>query len=215
MKEVKKLLFIFICFALTSSQINFIVAQDDIIEDIPGSELINKFAEDNNYLIREWKNIIFQNPAVVKIDSFLQKISFIFVFFFGEPYSLSITLWLVIILWFYFFFNFIKVLKNHTPFPKYICIIVSFALVVILAQMQSLHGIAERIIWFVVSREASIWRWISVLGIILILIGISFLLNKLGAIIEDSKEKKAKQKEKFNRKILEAYTQDFIDASDN
>ena len=86
--------------------------------------------------------IFLKNKYVAGIDNFLKKISFVFLFLFGEPYSLSLTLFFVIILWIYLALQFYKILEL-TAFSKGVAKIIGLGIVIIIAQISLLRKIVE------------------------------------------------------------------------
>lgn len=154
------------------------------------------------YLGKEWKKILLENKFVSTMNSFLTKISIVFVIFFGEPYSLSFVLLGVIILWFYFFLKFSEILTDYSSFSSTTSMVIGFALTMVLAQFKILKKIIEFFGWLIFWKESNIWRFVIVLVIFLLMIGLYYLSSYLGERHKKQKEEEAKQQEKIDRSFL-------------
>ena len=176
-------------------------AEEKLQEGIEKAEDIKEKLEEGkwDYLGKEWKEILLKNKFVSFVDNCFKKISFVFTFLFGEPYSLSLTLLLVIILWFYFFFKFSEIFTDYSSFSPTTAMVIGFAFTIILAQFQILRKVIEFFGWLVFSQEANIWRFFVMLGIFLAMIGIYYLSSYLGNSFKKSKEEKEKRKEKMEK----------------
>src|SRR3989338_4560371 len=158
MKTNKILAFAFLLLLIGFVFIHFINAgiednAESINEKIQGLEYSKGKIESKwEYLGKEWQTIFLKNKYVAGIDNFLKKISFVFLFLFGEPYSLSLTLFLVIIFWFYLFFEISKIL-SFTAFSKRPSKIIGVGVVIIVAQTSLLRKIVEFAGNFIFSRE--------------------------------------------------------------
>jgi hypothetical protein len=171
-----------------------------------------------DYLSKEWKTVLLKNKYISAVDSFLQKISYIFVILFGQPYSLSLTLLLVIIFWLCFFFVFSVIFKNYSSFSPPIAYIISLILVVIAAQLKLWEKQATFFLWLIFGDKP--W-WFSVI-IIILLAAIFFLLftyikkfgKQISANRKKMKELEARLKMEVGAKSGEALTKAVSKAAD-
>ncbi len=179
-------------------------AEEKLQEGVEKVEDIKEILQEGkwDYLGKEWKEILLKIKSVSAIDTFLTKISIVFVILFGEPYSLSLTLLLIIILWGYFFFKFSEILSDYSIFSSSIAMIIGAAFTIILAQLQILRKIVEFFKWLVFTQEANIWRFLIILGIFLAMIGIYYLSSYLGDSFKKNKEEMEKSRAKTERGIL-------------
>ncbi len=165
-----------------------------------------------DYLGKEWKKILLKNKFVSSIDSFLTKISIVFVVLFGEAYSLSLTLLLVIVLWFYFFFKFSEIFTDYASFSSSTAIVIGVALTIILAQLQILRKIIEFFGWLIFTQEANIWRFFIILGIFVGLIFIYYLTSYFGDIRKKRKEEGERERAKIERKGFHKFFEKLMEA---
>ena len=171
----------------------------------PGEKLeggIEKVSSKWDYLGEEWKNILLKNEFVSAINSFFEKISFIFVFLFGEPYSLSLTLFVIIIIWFYLFFQLSQILRDFVAFSSGISKIISFGVVTILAQVQILRKISEAFGWVIFSPGPGWVRYFILIIMIFILGTLYRISSTIGKQYKNTKEKQRQEKEKLERKTF-------------
>jgi len=156
-----------------------------------------------SYLEREWTKILTENPAVLAMDDFLNKINFVFVILFNKNYELvSVSLWLVIILW-ALLANLIRVgLKGQFDLPSVSGIFIGIIISILLAQVYLFSFLADLIIAIVSSH--SLW-WVRVIFWVVVFVGFIFFIY-LSKIIEtyfsQNRENLAKEKEKHNRNLL-------------
>ncbi len=157
--------------------------------------------ESREYLFQQWKEILLKKPVIVKIDSFLQKISIVFVILFGEPYSLSGILLIMIILWVYFLFTFSEILRDFSPFSEGIGWLIGIGLTIVMAQTKVLKNVTELLIWLIFYKKE--WYFNLIIGIIIIgaLFLIYYLSSSFGKV---KKEQKKKEKEEIHQAKLKA-----------
>jgi hypothetical protein len=160
-----------------------------------GANLTSKWA----YIGKEWKASLMKNPIINGIDSFFQSINFIFLALFGIPYSLYLALFLTIFLWFYFFFSFRNILKMSL-LSKGVCLLISFGLTIILAQVGLFSTIVNFIIQLFFGEQT--W-WMKVIIGMLILLGLVLVFAFIKRFGKQFAEKKKKMKEEENRIKLE------------
>lgn len=151
------------------------------------------------YLQEEWRKRLLESEFISKIDSFFQKISIVFLVFFGEHYSLKLSLLLIILLWFYSLFLFYGIFKYYSAFSEGVSYVISFGMVVMMAHFKILRKIIDGFGWLVFSKEGTIWRTLIITGIIVILIAVYMFTSKFG---KEYKKKKEKEKEELDRQRL-------------
>ena len=166
-----------------------------------------------DYLSQEWKKILLENKYTSALNSFFTKISFVFVFLFGQPYSLSLTLLFIIIFWFYFFLMFGGIFKNYSSFSPAISYVLAFALSVVASQQKIFEKLASFFIWLIFKDKP--W-WLSLIfgiGILLCLIVIFIIIKVFGKSVEEARKKKKKEEAeehmenitKFGKKLNEGF----------
>lgn len=156
-----------------------------------GTNLSSKWA----YLGTEWKATLMKNPFVSIADSVFKSMNFVFVILFAVDYSLSLAFSFILILWFYFFFAFKNMLKMSL-FSKWICLIISFGLTIILAQA----GLFSAISTFIVQLFFGVKTWWMklILGALIVL-GLLLLFAFVKKFGKQGAEKRKKQKDEMNR----------------
>jgi len=153
-----------------------------------------------NYIEQEIQKALLQNSFVNAINSFLQKISFIFVILFAEPYSLSMTLLMIIALWFYFLIVFNNIFKLYASLSKWVSRAVSLLAVIILAQLKFFEAQINFLTWFGFGNKpwwVKVIIWAVVVGLLIL---IMWLIKTFGVKIFENRKK---MKEEENRVKLE------------
>ena len=188
---------------------------EDTKENI--EEGVENIKETNiDYLSEKWKTAFLKNKFISFVDSFFQKINFVFVVLFSENYSLSLTLFFIIILWLCFFFKLSEVLTDYSAFSSSVATVIGFGLVIIMAQLKFFRVIVESFGWLVFSQEA--W-WIRLIIFVVIVFVVVFLY-KFSSQIGDSfkknkektKEEMKKAEEKINRGIVKTFADTIVKA---
>jgi len=182
-----------------------------------GQEIIEKTKEQESrdYLFQEWKKMFLGNKFVSVMDSFLTKISFVFVVLFGEPYSLSGMLLIMIILWFYLFLKFSEIFRNFTPFSEIISWIIGLGITIIMAQTQALRKITEWLVLLTFYKEGSWYRFFIIVGIIVALFLIYYFTSAFGKTFKEQKEKAEIEKEKAELKAGAKISRGMIEGTKN
>ena len=216
---------IFLCFIFFAQVVYAEGVFGDLEEKIEGiedtkeniEEGVENIKETNiDYLSEKWKTAFLKNKFISFVDSFFQKINFVFVVLFSENYSLSLTLFFIIILWLCFFFKLSEVLTDYSAFSSSVATVIGFGLVIIMAQLKFFRVIVESFGWLVFSQEA--W-WIRFI-IFVIIIFVMVFLYKLSSQIGDSfkknkemtKEEMKKAEEKINRGIVKTFADTIVKA---
>lgn len=140
-----------------------------------------------DYLGKEWSKILLKTKAVAFINGFFTKISFVFVVFFGEPYSFSLSLLFIILLWVYFFFKFREIFKCTSMFSPWVSNIVALGLTMVLAQITVIRKIIEFFGRLVFSADVA---WIRGLIFTAILVALIFLARFSTEILKRHKKNK-------------------------
>ncbi len=197
----KKIYVVFILTLLLLPLIlNFVASQNistDIFGITPDSGV--KLTEKWDYLGKEWKNMLLANPIVKGIDSFFQKINFVFLFLFGIEYSLSLALFLTIFLWLYLFFTFFNILSNSL-FSKGVSLIISLGFAILIAQIKLFQMPVNFIIGLFFGEQTWWMKLITGVGILILLVVVFVLIKKFGKQLAANKKK---VKEEKNRIKLE------------
>ncbi len=165
----------------------------------------NKTETKWQYLGKEWQNILLNNTAVYETNSFLEKVddkTLLFTILFGRPYSLSITLLVIILLWILFFIQFGRILKTYSLFSGSISWIISFGLVMIMAQLGILLKITELLGWLIFVKKGTVWNIAITLAIMLGFYLFYYFGSLYSKIMEQQKEEFEKEREKIERQIL-------------
>lgn len=161
-----------------------------------------------DYLGKEWQNIFLNNSIVSGVDTSLKKVNFIFVFLFGEDYSLSLIFLLVIVFWAFFLRFFYVVFRDFSMFDSGISLAISFASVVICAQVKIFHLISLAVLRVFFYDGAGFVLLRFLIFLLMTLLGF-WWVNKFSKSLKLGKEARAKQQEKLNREILNAETKKF------
>lgn len=140
------------------------------------------------YLKKNWAELIAKNRILGPIHNFFFMISPVFQVLFGQPYSLSLVLLIIVILWFVLVrIGYLSL--EITPFNGLTKTVLAIGSAAILAQIGFLNVISTFLVNLVISREA--W-WMRLIAI-LIMVVVIFVINygaKLGArLMQKSKEK--------------------------
>jgi len=157
--------------------LNFISSQNESL-NIFGitSESGVKLTEKWEYLGTEWKNILMNNIVVKAIDSFFQKLNVVFLVVFGVEYSLSVAFFLTVVLWVLLFLTFHNILGNAI-FSKLVSSVISFALVILIAQTKLFRFPVNWIIGLFFGEKP--WWLKLIIGVVIFaIIAIIFILIK-------------------------------------
>jgi len=172
-------------------------------EQIEGMK--NKAEQKWDYLSRSWRDLILKNKVVSSIDSFFQVLdkSYIFPVLFGIHWLLSVTVILVMIFWIFFLFYIKRVTQKFSGLSKLYCYLISFGIVILLAQAK---------FWLIIANEA-IELFTTTTGkfilaaVFLIGLWVLFFIDKyLGKYIEELRKGKGvsqtqKEIEKFGESL--------------
>ena len=183
----------------------------DVTEKL--EENVDKATSKWDYLGEEWRTILLKSAFISGLNSFFEKISFVFSFLFGEPYSLSLVLLIVIFLWIFLFFQMSAVFKNLIAFSPIVSSIIAFAITVIFAQFKILRAIAEFFFWIVFIPDQGWMKVILVVLLIVVLIIVARINTYFGKLYKKSKEDQKKELEKIEsmstRKVLGGFVKGF------
>jgi len=177
--------------------LNFISSQvesPDIFGITPESGV--KLTQKWEYLGKEWKNIILGNSIIKAIDSFFQKINFVFLFLFGINYSMSLAVFLTTLLWIYFLFIWLNILSNSL-FSKWVSFVISLGLAIGAAQINLFQMPVNLIIGLFFGEKP--W-WVKLLigaGILLVLVAFFVLVKKFGKQFAESRKKMKEEKNRI------------------
>ncbi|MAE49300.1 hypothetical protein CMI48_00580 [Candidatus Pacearchaeota archaeon] len=155
------------------------------------------------YLGNQWKELLLKNKIINQIDTFLKKISFLFIFLFGEPYALSLTLLLAIMLWIFFFTAFSHIFAEFSTFTKGIAYTIAFGIAVISAQLGIYRQLSE-VIFRIIFYKTGIWQWAFFFIFLLAwMMGLMFMKNiALGMKKWKDDERKKKIQAKLDQEVL-------------
>jgi hypothetical protein len=172
-------LLVFVLFGvlLLSSSFSGVLAQLDLgdLEGVQegieaGTDIIKE--EKGSFLWERWKEYITQdNPVFSRVNWFLEKISFLFVFLFARAYELSIGLFFIIVLWLFTLFS-IEKYTVLVPFLKegWQRFLPALALTIILAQVKIYHYVSIGISKILFYRKGFIWTFMTFLVVIVFVI---------------------------------------------
>jgi len=217
---MKKLGVLFVVFFVGLLFLQLVVAQDPLggLEDSL-DEQVEQFENvregvDNikeqkwDYLGKEWKKILLSKPFFAAVDGILAKVSFIFIIFFGEPYSFSLSLLLIIILWFGFFIKLSELMSYSSTFSKSTSWIVGLGLTMILALTGFFRMIVDFFGWIALTFVENLWvRVIIYLGIVILFV----VLSKISTVLGKALEKRAEEFEKYKEKLDKKFFSFFVD----
>jgi hypothetical protein len=149
---------------------------------------------------KQWKDSLLKMPVIHAFDLFFQGINFVFLGLFGINYSLSLAFLFTMILWFLFFFKFYDILKIASLFSKWVCLIISLGLTILLAQVGLFSMIINAIIQLFFGPQT--W-WMKVIIGVLIVFGLVMLFAFIKKFGKKMEENKKKRKDEENRIKLE------------
>jgi hypothetical protein len=197
-----KAIFIAVILLILTLSLNMLNSQDEnaVPYGIDQAQLENtttKLTTTWDYLSKEWKTMLLENPVVKGIDSFFQKISIVFLVLFGMSYSFSLVLLFIVILWFFFFIMFNRVFWGFSTFSKWVCRGISALLVVAMAHMTLLEKQANFFITLIFGQKNWWMKTIYGVGVLLIIVFLIALVSKVG---NDFKKKKEKEKEEEDKR---------------
>ena len=164
-----------------------------------------------DYLGKEWKTILFNNPVVIAIDSFLTKINVVFLVVFGINYSFSIQFLFTIILWLFFISWINNVFKIVSIFSEKICLLISIALIIGGAQIGMLEWPVNTLIWVLFGQKELWMKLIIGLVTIIALFLIGMFLKKFAKQAKKNREELRIEKDKMElhqgAKVAEAISE--------
>jgi hypothetical protein len=156
------------------------------------NNVANQFGQPSKawtYMGQELQKLILQNSVVRGIDSFLNKISFVFVIFFGVKYSMSVSLFFIIALWVYFFLTYCSIFKNFSSFSRWISRVVSLLLVVIMAQLKLFEKMINLVIYLLFGSKPWWVKALIAVGIAVVLFLLLWYIKKFGSQIKENRKK--------------------------
>lgn len=172
------------------------------------------FIEDKKweYISQEWEKIVLQHPVFGKIHTALQKTSPLFIFFFGQPYALSLTLVFAILIWIFFANTFANVFRAYSPLSAVSSYAVGVCMAIISAHLGFYSKIAT-VMFKILFYKEGVWRWV-IFGVMLVVYVLIILyIRSLGEgfhkLIKERKEKMKKIIEETDRELLHIETKSF------
>ena len=171
-------------------------------------ENLTEFTEEDKweYLGRQWKELLLKNKYISAVDESFRKISFIFVFLFGEKYDLSLTLLFAILLWIAFFSAVGNIISSFSTLSKPVSWIVAFSSSVILAHLK-FYDFISLILFKIIFFREGIWRWVSLVILLIawfvVIIYIRKIIWYLGRMTKKTMEEKEKWDMQFKFKVME------------
>jgi len=143
------------------------------------------------YLGEQWKELLLKNKAVSAVDAGFKRLNFLFFFFLGQDYELSLTLVFVFLLWVFFFTMFGKIVSNFSTFNPNVSYILAFCMATILAHLKAYKMISLVLFNIIFFREG-VWGWIFLVLFFalyfIVLIFINRIIWKLGRLTKRTKE---------------------------
>lgn len=196
----KSFAILFLCLLVLPLFLNLAASQDTGLPSGLNPEQIQnttgRISAEWDYLGKEWKNILLNNPTVKAVDSFLTKIDGVFFVLFGIHYSLSPALFITIFLWIFFLIAFFGIFKNYASFKKEISLIISFLLVITMSHIKLIELQVNFLMSLLFSNKPW-WVRLIFLVVIIAFIGIILILEKtFGKQIAANRKK---MKEDLNR----------------
>ncbi len=162
------------------------------------------------YLGERWEEILLENEAISSMNSFFEKISIVFRFLFGQPYSLSIALLGIIILWTLIAWeaggkiNASGILKGGTAYLGGI----GFA--ILLAQTQLLRIFIDWLGWLIFVRKEWWWNIAISGGIVIAFFIVHLFSGTIDKILRERREKREKDMEEQNKNFLETLVKSLL-----
>jgi len=145
------------------------------------------------YLAKEWGNIIANAPFIGPIHTAFINHPLVFKIIFAEPYSFSLVFALIVLLWILVAFNATKILNSVELIDKKYSWIEGILVAIILAQTKLYSFLAEGSVKLVLSKEAIVARIIIIIILIFVFIIVSYLGGLISKYIKEKKEEKKEQ----------------------
>ena len=206
-------------FVLAQSEDNrtdFEKAEDDvfgILGEAEGVENVLDEARENidqnkwDYLGEQWKEILFRNERIVRIDSFLQGINPFFALVLGTDYSFSLIFIFVIGLWVLFLNAFYGISRLFSIFSKYTAFVAALLMTFVLSHLKifppeniNFYNWASIGIFRILFFREGIWSWVSLLLFFVVYI---FLFSYVVKFLRKARRAKEKDDEEFRKERQE------------
>ena len=207
-KSLVCLLLLFLIFSFVSAEDVFGI-KDNLDENVEKLEETKEKIEglkdtDTNYFAEKWKGIFRNNLVTETVDKGFSFLSPVFKILIQEPYSLSWRFFIILIIWIFVFWNVSKFF-NSLLFQNLIGWGIGFVTTFILSYFGFFHGIYDFLSKLII--QFSGWQKYAIIGVIIFGLFILQLFNQLFAKYAfEQKKKSEKEKEKFNRWVLDKIT---------
>lgn len=205
---MKKSVFIFILFLAFFS---FVSAGDafgitDKLEE--GAEKVEEAKDkieglkdtDTSYLVGEWARMIRNNPVAGTVEKGFNFLSPVFKILIQESYSFSWKFFILLIIWIFVFFN-LSDLLSKSLFEGWLGWAIGLVVTTILAFVGFFQTIYSYFLGFITMFEG--WKkWIIIGTFVLAILLLGKFRGYFTEYLEEQKKKEAKDREKFNRWLL-------------
>lgn len=212
----KRLLLVLFLFLLTVSIISLSIAETAIpenpskaVEQATGinPDKLPKSQEDieNQYLKREWGNIMANSSIYGPVHKFLSNNQIISLAFFGMAYEFSLTFLLMLILWIALFYHATNIIGTFEIGRNFwLALLLGLATTILFAQTRLIYFIAKTAI-DLLAKQSTVWARIAILFLIIIFV---FLETYIGLIItgflRDRKKKLREEEVRHAGNILKS-----------
>jgi hypothetical protein len=157
-------------------------------------------------LLESLKQNFLQNEFVAGMNSFLTKISIVFLILFGENYSMSLFMFFVIVFWVFFLFQISGALRMTSIFSKGVSWIIAVGLTILLAQLKLYSALSTFLFnnSFILNAEPWIGALVYV-GIIILLVFLGTVNKLVEKKLEKNREKFEEERTKLERNVFHTY----------
>ena len=160
-------------------------------------------------LALSFRQNLLASPFVVAANSFFMAINPVFLVLMGQPYSFSLEFLFALFIWIFLFFQFKRVFGLVSILSKWVRLIISFGLVIILSQLGLFKAIALWLSNLVFSPASPIEGVIILAAVFFGMFFIATIDKWIGMAFKRSyskhKEELDKLQEKLDRSVLDTY----------
>lgn len=164
----------------------------------------NISAARTSYLGEAWKEVLFKNPAVMRLNSLFMSIDTLILVLFARHYSFSLEMLFAFILWLFTLLSVRKYLLFSNPWYNFLT---SLGIVIILAHLQIFNYVAAALVKLVFYRTSTGW---TIAG--LLIVGLLFLIYfYLNSIIARTIKKAREKEERSDLKSKVGAQEEFME----
>ena len=157
-----------------------------------------RFVNQTNF---SFKNILLKNYFVQKVDAGLGKISIVFSFFLGVPYSFSFSFFAIILIWIFFVMNLSSIISATGHVNKISSIFFVILAMAALGWLGFFEGIISISKDFIMLQDSFFIRVLFFLVIVGLFFALEFLFRKTVSALKGLRKKSEKREIELDRKM--------------